>query len=173
MSKRGVNMAVIVGNLGDKPDIRYTANQECVANLSVATGETWKDKQTGQTQERTEWHKLVAFGPLAEICSRYLQKGTKVYCAGELRTHKWQDQQGVDRYTTQIHVNELQILSGGVPQEQPQANYQPPQRATPPGNYYQRQARGTPPDARFNPNGSQVSPYAAIPTGPVDDGIPF
>lgn len=110
--KRGVNLVIIVGNLGDSPETRYLPSGGAVTNISVATSETWKDKNSGQTQERTEWHKVVFFNKLAEIAGEYLKKGSKVYIEGSLRTRKWQDQSGNDRYTTEIVASEMQMLDG-------------------------------------------------------------
>lgn len=107
---RGVNKVILVGNLGNDPEIRYTQNQKQVANLSIATSDSWTDRQTGQRQERTEWHRVVLFERLAEIAGQYLKKGSKVYIEGRLQTRKWQNQQGVDQYTTEIVGNELQML---------------------------------------------------------------
>ena len=98
---RGINKAIIVGNLGRDPEVRYTANGSAVANITVATSESWKDKQSGERQERTEWHRVVFFGRLAEIAEEYLKKGAQVYIEGSIRTQKWQDKEsGQDRYTT-------------------------------------------------------------------------
>lgn len=110
MASRGVNKVIIVGNIGQDPETRYTPSGSAVTNLSVATSEVWKDKQTGQPQERTEWHRVVFFNRLAEIAGEYLKKGSKVYIEGSLRTRKWQDQQGQDRYSTEIVANEMQML---------------------------------------------------------------
>lgn len=107
---RGINKAIIVGRLGQDPEIRYTANGAAVANLSVATSEAWKDKQTGEQQEKTEWHRIVIFGKLAEICQQYLKKGGAAYFEGRIQTRKWQDQQGNDRYSTEIVANVMQML---------------------------------------------------------------
>lgn len=107
---RGINKVILVGNVGADPDIRYMPNGNPVANLSIATSESWKDKQTGERQERTEWHRTVLFNRLAEITSEYIKKGSKVYVEGSLRTRKWQDQNGQDRYTTEIVVSDLQML---------------------------------------------------------------
>ena len=186
MSRRGVNKVIIVGNLGHDPELRMTANNEAVANFSVATSDVWRDKQTGQQQERTEWHRVVAFGPLADIVARFAQAGTKVYCEGALRTKKWTDQQGVERYATQIRLNEFEVLKDGrqadqAPQQSaPQGHQQAPNQAPPQqsarGAYFQNERRGgPPPDARRNPNGTQVSPYA-VPEdyyGPQSDDIPW
>ena len=156
---RGVNKAIIVGTLGQDPEIRYTANGGAVANISVATNESWRDKATGEAQERTEWHRIVMFGKLAEIAQQYLKKGSQAYFEGRIQTRKWQDQSGNDRYSTEIVANEMQMLggragggggapmdSGGQSQSQPQS--QPQSRPAP----------------------------AAADTAPMDDGfddIPF
>ncbi len=108
---RGVNKVILVGNLGQKPEIRYTQTDSAVANLSLATSESWKDKETGEQREKTEWHRIVYFGKLAEIAEQYLDKGSKVYVEGKLQTRKWQDKDtGADRYTTEIVGNELTML---------------------------------------------------------------
>ena len=109
---RGVNKAIIVGTLGKDPDIRYTGSGSAVANISVATNESWKDKATGEAQERTEWHTIVIWGKLAEICQQYLKKGSQAYFEGRIQTRKWQDQSGNDRYSTEIVANEMQMLGG-------------------------------------------------------------
>ncbi len=107
---RGINKVILVGNLGNDQDVRYTANGAAVSNISVATSESWKDKETGEQQERTEWHRVVFFGRLAEIVAEYLKKGSQVYVEGRLQTRKWQDKDGNDRYTTEIVANEMQML---------------------------------------------------------------
>ena len=108
---RGINKAIIVGNLGRDPEVRYTANGSAVANVTVATSESWKDKQSGERQERTEWHRVVFFGRLAEIAEEYLKKGAQVYIEGSIRTQKWQDKEsGQDRYTTEIVARDMQML---------------------------------------------------------------
>ncbi len=109
MSK-GINKAVIVGTLGRDPEIRYSSNGNAVVNISVATNEAWKDRETGEAQERTEWHRIVIFGKLGEIASQYLKKGEQAYFEGRIKTSKWQDQSGNDRYTTEIVANEMQML---------------------------------------------------------------
>ncbi len=101
---RGVNKVILIGNLGNEPDVRYMQSGDAVANVSIATSESWKDKNTGETQERTEWHRVVFFGKLAEIVKQYLHKGSKIYVEGQLRTKKWQDKEGHDRYTTEVIV---------------------------------------------------------------------
>lgn len=115
---RGINKVILVGNLGKDPEIRYTANGAAVANVTLATTDSWKDKQTGEKQERTEWHRVVFFSRLAEIVGEYLKKGSQIYVEGRLQTRKWQDQSGQDRYTTEIVGNDMQMLGskgGGAP----------------------------------------------------------
>ncbi|MGE4569801.1 MAG: single-stranded DNA-binding protein [Gammaproteobacteria bacterium] len=101
----GINKVILVGNLGAKPEVKYASNGNAIANLSVATSDSWTDKNTGQKQERTEWHRVSLFGKLAEIAGQYLDKGSKVYVEGKLQTRKWQDQNGQDRYTTEVVVS--------------------------------------------------------------------
>lgn len=113
---RGINKAIIVGTLGKNPDIKHTAGGSTVVNISVATNETWKDKNTGQMVEKTDWHRIVIFGKLAEIAAQYLKKGAQVYFEGKIQTRKWQDTQtGQDRYTTEIIANEMQMLGSKPP----------------------------------------------------------
>ena len=119
---RGVNKVILVGNLGQKPEMRYTATQSAVANLSVATTESWKDKETGEMRDKTEWHKVVYFGKLAEIVEKYLDKGSKVYVEGKLQTRKWQDKSGADRWTTEIVGNELTMLDSRSGSQQNEFN---------------------------------------------------
>ncbi len=118
MASRGVNKVMIVGNLGSDPEVRYMPSGGAVTNISVATSDTWKDKSSGEAQERTEWHRIVLFNRLAEIAGEYLRKGSKVFIEGGLRTRKWQDNSGQDRYTTEIVAREMQMLdsksSGGA-----------------------------------------------------------
>ncbi len=109
---RGVNKVILVGNLGKDPETRYMPSGSAVTNLTLATSESWKDKQSGEQQERTEWHKIAMFGRLAEIAAEYLRKGSQVYIEGKLRTRKWQDKEGKDRYTTEIVADEMQMLGG-------------------------------------------------------------
>jgi len=114
---RGVNKVILVGNLGSDPEIKYMPSGQAAANLSVATSESWKDKQTGEPVEKTEWHRVVAYGRLAEIMGEYLKKGSKVYIEGSLQTRKW-EKDGIDRYTTEIKAREMQMLdSRGGPSE--------------------------------------------------------
>ncbi len=110
---RGVNKVILVGNLGRDPEVRYTPSGGAIANITLATTDQWKDKQTGQNQDRTEWHRVVMFGRLGEIAGEYLKKGSQIYIEGRLQTRKWQDKDGSDRYTTEIVANEMQMLGGG------------------------------------------------------------
>ena len=115
MASRGVNKVILVGNLGQDPEVRYMPNGGAVANITLATSESWRDKQTGETKEKTEWHRVVLFGKLAEVAGEYLKKGSQVYIEGQLRTRKWQDQGGQERYTTEVVVNvggTMQMLGG-------------------------------------------------------------
>ncbi|MGH8224756.1 MAG: single-stranded DNA-binding protein [Gammaproteobacteria bacterium] len=112
MATRGVNKAILIGNLGADPEVRYTQGGKAVANLRIATSERWKDKQSGEQQERTEWHRVVLFGKLGEIAGEYLKKGSQVYLEGRIQTRKWQSQDGADHYTTEIVANEMQMLGG-------------------------------------------------------------
>jgi single-strand DNA-binding protein len=133
---RGINKVIIVGNLGNDPDTRYMPSGSAVTNLSVATNESWKDKQTGEQKDRTEWHKVAMFGRLAEIAAEYLRKGSQVYIEGKLRTRKWQDKDGQDRYTTEIVADEMQMLGGragaggGAPSMNDSSDRSPPPRAS-------------------------------------------
>ncbi|MDG2018284.1 MAG: single-stranded DNA-binding protein [Porticoccaceae bacterium] len=139
---RGINKVIIVGNCGQDPETRYMPSGGAVTNLSLATSETWKDKNTGDQQERTEWHRVVFFNRLAEIVEQYVKKGSKVYVEGSLRTRKWQGQDGQDRYTTEIVASEMQMLDsrggqagqGGYDQQpapsEPQQQQAPQKQAT-------------------------------------------
>lgn len=134
MASRGVNKVILVGNLGQDPEIRYMPNGGAVANLTLATSENWRDKQTGEQKEKTEWHRVVLFGKLAELAGKYLRKGSQIYIEGQLKTRKWTDQSGQDKYTTEVVVNvggTMQMLggrsSGGAAaggNQQPQENNQ-------------------------------------------------
>jgi len=130
----GVNKAIIVGNLGNDPEMRSTQAGKSVANISVATSEEWKDKQTGEKQSDTQWHKIVAFGKLAEIIGQYLRKGSKVYVEGSIKTRKWQDKDGQDRYTTEIVASEMQMLDSKGESQQQQAQSAPADNQ-PPANF--------------------------------------
>lgn len=118
---RGVNKVILVGNLGRDPEVRYSPSGQAVANVTIATSESWKDKNSGEKQERTEWHRIVFFGRLAEIAGEYLKKGAQIYVEGRLQTRKWQDKDGNDRYTTEIVASEMQMLGSrsgaGMPSE--------------------------------------------------------
>ena len=107
---RGINKVILIGNIGVDPEVRYMPNGNAVTTLSLATSESWKDKQTGEKQERTEWHRVVCFNRLGEIAGEYVRKGSRIYVEGSLRTRKWQDQQGQDRYTTEIVASDIQLL---------------------------------------------------------------
>ena len=125
-----VNKVTIIGNLGKDPETRYAPSGDAVTNITVATTETWKDKATGEKREATEWHRVVFFGKLAEIAGQYLKKGSQVYLEGKLKTRKWQDKDGADRYTTEINADELKMLGGkgDGQQSEPQRQQQAPQR---------------------------------------------
>ncbi|MBS0856714.1 MULTISPECIES: single-stranded DNA-binding protein [unclassified Tatumella] len=115
MASKGVNRVILVGNLGQDPEVRYLPNGGAVTNITLATSESWRDKQTGENKEVTEWHRVVLFGKLAEVAGEYLRKGSQVYIEGQLKTRKWQDQGGQDRYTTEVVVNvggTMQMLGG-------------------------------------------------------------
>ena len=200
---RGVNKVILVGNLGNDPDVRFTPNGSAVANLSVATSESWTDKNTGQRQDRTEWHRIVIFGKLAEIAQQYLRKGAKVYIEGKLQTRKWQSQDGQDRYTTEIVVDgfsgQMQMLDGrqeGMSGGAPMGGYQQQQQAAPQQQYsapaaqqqpqqqqQQQQQQYAAPQAQQRPTAQpaaqqpqQAAAPQAQPAGgfdDFDDDIPF
>jgi single-strand DNA-binding protein len=109
---RGINKVILIGNLGKDPETRYTPAGLAITNITLATTDSWKDKQTGERQEKTEWHRVAMFGKLAEISAEYLRKGSQVYIEGRIQTRKWQDQQGQDRYSTEIVANDMQMLGG-------------------------------------------------------------
>ncbi|MBY4887752.1 single-stranded DNA-binding protein [Pantoea sp. DY-15] len=135
MASRGVNKVILVGNLGQDPEVRYMPNGGAVANITLATSESWRDKSTGENKEITEWHRVVLFGKLAEVAGEYLRKGSQVYIEGQLKTRKWQDQSGQDKYTTEVVVNvggTMQMLggkqeggTGNRPQQQSSQQRQP------------------------------------------------
>ncbi len=156
MASRGINKVILVGNLGNDPEHRVLPSGGGVTNISVATGESWRDKNTGQMQERTEWHRIVFFNRLAEIASEYLKKGSKVYVEGSLRTRKWQDQSGQDRYSTEIIANEMQMLDS---------------RSASQGDGYESMAVSSADKSNFMP-GSQ-SMGANHPADFPEDDIPF
>lgn len=136
---RGINKVILIGNLGNDPEVRYMPSGGAVTTVSVATSEGWKDKTTGENQERTEWHRVVFFNRLAEIAGEYLRKGSKIYVEGSLRTRKWQDKNGVDRYTTEIVGNEMQMLDG--------KGGDASRQAPPSDNHHEAGSHGNPPSA--------------------------
>lgn len=179
---RGVNRVTILGTLGKDPEVKYAANGNAIANLSVATSEQWTDKATGQKQEKTEWHRVVIFGKLAEIAGQYLTKGSQVYFEGKLQTRKWQDQtSGQDRYTTEIVVDGfggvMQMLGGrqNNAQSAQQGGYQhPPQQQA--NNFQQPQQQ----NPNMNPNGTPKTPQQMQSQSPQytpndfdSDDVPF
>lgn len=166
---RGVNKVIIVGALGNDPEVKYSASGSAIANLSVATSEQWKDKQTGEKKEQTEWHRVVIFGKLAEVAGEYLRKGSQVYIEGQLRTRKWADSNGVDRYTTEIVIPQIggvmHMLSGkrddsGQQQPRQQSGQQPH------GGW------GTNPQQQQQPK-QQSQQGGSEPPMDFDDSIPF
>lgn len=166
----GVNKVIIVGNLGNDPEVRYAGNGSAIANISIATSESWKDKNTGQMQEKTEWHRVVMFNRLGEIAGEYLRKGSKVYVEGKLQTRKWQDNGGQDRYTTEIVASTMQMLDsrGGDSMGQGGGGgYQAPSQAAPQQGGQQQQQYG----------GGQSAPQQPVsqpaPANDFDDDIPF
>ena len=159
---RGINKVILVGNVGVDPDVRYMPNGNAVTTLSVATSETWKDKQTGDKQERTEWHRVVCYNRLGEIAGEYIRKGSKLYVEGSLRTRKWQDPQGQDRYTTEIIASDIQMLDskGGASQaynDAPAAQQHP--------------SEGSSSAAAHKPKATQAAAQEAF--DGLDDDIPF
>ncbi|MEC5504985.1 single-stranded DNA-binding protein [Klebsiella oxytoca] len=164
MASRGINKVILVGNLGQDPEVRYMPNSNAVTTLSIATSESWRDKQTGEMKEQTEWHRVVLFGKLAEVASEYLRKGSQVYIEGQLRTRKWQDQHGQDRYSTEVVVNvggTMQMLGGraqGASQTQQQGGWGQPQQPTHSGQPVSQQP--------------SVGSAAGVPMD-FDDDIPF
>ena len=165
---RGVNKVILIGNLGQDPEVRFTPSGTAVANLNLATTDTWMDRQSGQRQERTEWHRVVMFNKLAEISQQYLKKGSKLYIEGRLQTRKWQDQNGQDRYSTEIVANDMQMLDGRSGDYQgggaPQGGYaqqSPAQQAPPQQNYGQNYGQQQPPQQGGYPN--QGAPQRSAP----------
>ncbi|MCY7296809.1 single-stranded DNA-binding protein [Alteromonas sp. a30] len=187
---KGINKVILVGNLGQDPEVKYMPNGNAVTNISIATSESWKD-QSGQPQERTEWHRVVMFRKLAEIAGQYLRKGSQVYIEGKLQTRKWQDQGGQDRYTTEIVADNMQMLGGrtqdgggfqqnqgmggGAPQQQQGYQQMPPQNQ---GGYNQQQApQGGQQSSGYNQTPQQQPQQAQRPSQEpdfdFDDDIPF
>jgi single-strand DNA-binding protein len=177
---RGINKVILVGNCGQDPETKYLPSGGAVTNISVATSESWKDKQTGQQQERTEWHRVVFFNRLAEIAGEYLKKGSKVYVEGSLRTRKWQDKSGADRYTTEIVGGEMQMLDsrgqdsgqGGYNQAGQQGGGQNSYNQAPQGGGRQQAPQQQAPQQQ-TPQQQTPQPMAAAPDDSFDDDIPF
>ncbi|WP_334058631.1 single-stranded DNA-binding protein [Alteromonas sp. S005] len=194
MATKGVNKVILVGNLGNDPEVRYMPNGNAVANLSLATSESWKDQQ-GQVQERTEWHRLTMYRRLAEIAGEYLKKGSQIYVEGKLQTRKWQDQQGQDKYTTEIIVDQMQMLGGRGGEggggnggyQRPQNNQGGYNQAPAQGGYNQAPQQGGGQQGGYNQNqgggynqapqggnqGQPKNPPMAEPDFDFDDDIPF
>jgi len=183
MASRGVNKVILVGNLGQDPEVRYMPNGGAVANITLATSETWRDKQTGENREVTEWHRVVLFGKLAEVAGEYLRKGSQVYIEGQLRTRKWQGTDGQDRYTTEVVVNvggTMQMLggrgnsTGGQTGQQfsGQQNGQPQQAPAASGGNGGKGGRGGRGSAQPQPD-PQSPPQGNYPPTDFDDDIPF
>lgn len=178
---RGINKVILIGNLGKDPEAKFMPSGNAVTNITVATSESWKDKQTGQQQERTEWHRVVFFNRLAEIVSEYLRKGSKVYIEGSLRTRKWQAQDGSDRYSTEIVASEMQMLDS---RGSATGGYDNPAGYDSTGSYdnpapeqsmsMQKNTRPAPP-ANQPPAGSPTTPGSNFDNNfdSFDDDIPF
>jgi len=183
MASRGVNKVFLLGNLGADPDVRSTQSGDLVANLRLATSESWKDKTTGEPQERTEWHRVVVFGKLAEIAQQYLRKGSKVYIEGQLRTRKYQAQDGSERWITEIHLppyaGQMQMLDSAPTNAQNGWGGQPQESAPSWGGRAVQTGNPVVQQPPANRSGGMASPPAAAsPTGndpqdPFDDDIPF
>ena len=183
MASRGVNKVILVGNLGQDPEVRYMPNGGAVANITLATSESWRDKQTGENKEVTEWHRVVLFGKLAEVAGEYLRKGSQVYIEGQLRTRKWQGSDGQDKYTTEVVVNvggTMQMLggrgngAGGQTGQQfsGQQNAQPAQPAAGNGGKGGKAGKGSRGAAQPQPE-PQAPPQGNYPPADFDDDIPF
>lgn len=170
---RGINKVIIVGTLGSDPEVRYAPDSRCVATLSVATNENWTDKSPGEKKQLTEWHRVVIWGRLAEVAGEYLRKGSPAYFEGKLRTRKWQDKDGIERYTTEIIASDMQMLGNPNGQQMPQQAPAQQQQARQPQG---RQAMGKPAPVGYqgqmgtNPN-QQRAPMD--PPIDFDDDIPF
>ncbi|EAM1729028.1 single-stranded DNA-binding protein SSB2 [Salmonella enterica] len=181
MATRGVNKVILVGNLGQDPEVRYMPNGGAVANLTLATSETWRDKADGEMREHTEWHRVVVFGKLAEIASEYLRKGAQVYIEGQLRTRKWTDQSGQDKYTTEVVVGQngtMQMLGRRDSQPQQggqQFSGQPQPQTPPPAAKGEGKAAKGPGKAAKGKNAAapQQPPAQPEPAYDFDDDIPF
>jgi len=174
MATRGVNKVILVGNLGQDPEVRYMPSGGAVANITVATSESWRDKATGEQREKTEWHRVALFGKLAEVAGEYLRKGSQVYIEGQLQTRKWQDQSGQDRYTTEVVVqgfNGVMQMLGGRQQQGGGMNQGQPQQQGGWGQPQQPQpARQSQPQQQ---PAQQSQPQYNEPPMDFDDDIPF
>ena len=179
MASRGINKVILVGNLGNDPEIRYMPNGGAVANITIATSDSWRDKATGEQREKTEWHRVVLFGKLAEVAGEYLRKGSQVYVEGQLQTRKWQDQSGQDRYSTEVVVQGfngvMQMLGGraqgGAPmgggqQQQQQGGWGQPQQPA-------QQQQYNAPQQQQQQAPQQQQPQYNEPPMDFDDDIPF
>ncbi|MGR5096854.1 single-stranded DNA-binding protein [Vibrio maritimus] len=179
MAARGVNKVILVGNLGNDPEVRYMPSGGAVANITIATSETWRDKATGEQREKTEWHRVAIFGKLAEVAGEYLRKGSQVYIEGQLQTRKWQDQSGQDRYTTEVVVQGyhgvMQMLGsrqGGAPQSPQQGLPQQQGWGQPQQPIKQKNGTETHHPTNNEPNNSGGPTYNEPPMD-FDDDIPF
>lgn len=163
---RGINKVTLIGFLGKDPEVRYLQNGDMITTLSVATSESWKDKTTGETKERTEWHRVVIYGKLAEIANEYAKKGAQIYIDGQLRTRKWTDSTGMDRYTTQVEVasnsGNFQLLGTNIPKEDSNT-----QQATPSYKYKNSASNNK------NQTPTPTASYTENPPIDFDDDIPF
>ena len=171
---RGVNKVILVGHLGKDPEVRYSPNGSAVANITLATSESWKDKTSGEKQERTEWHRVAFFGRLAEIAGEYLKKGAQIYVEGRLQTRKWQDKEGKDRYTTEIVANEMQMLGSREGRGAPADHGDFDQSAGTHGEPMDGQGRapsGTSAGSRPAARAPAAAPSGGA--GDFDDDIPF
>ena len=159
MASRGINKVILVGNLGSDPEVRHTPSGSAIANLTVATSESWNDKATGEKREAVEWHRVVLFGKLAEVAGEYLRKGSQVYIEGQLRTRKWTDNAGVEKYTTEVVVgmNGVMQMIGGKQEGKPQ----------------QQSGWGQPQQPKPQQQSRPVSSGAHEPPADFDDSIPF
>lgn len=172
MASRGVNKVILVGNLGQDPEVRYMPNGGAVANITIATSESWRDKATGEQRDKTEWHRVALFGKLAEVAGEYLRKGSQVYIEGQLHTRKWQNQQGEDRYTTEVVVQGysgvMQML-GGKPQSDQPPRQQPAQQ----GGWGQPQQPRQEPRYPSNREPNNSAPQYDQAPPEFSDDIPF
>ncbi|MEQ8234644.1 MAG: single-stranded DNA-binding protein [Gammaproteobacteria bacterium] len=159
---RGLNKVMLIGNLGADPEMRYTASGSAVANIRLATAESWRDRESGEQQERTEWHRVVFFGRTAEVAGEYLRKGSQIYIEGRLQTRKWTDRDGNERYTTEIVANDMQMLGGRGGGSGGGGNYGGSDERPPGGTSGGGGGGGRPPASRDEP-----------PMGDFDDDIPF